>query len=253
MDKGTVQEKIDLGFKEGKKQIELGGTTLHLLPFGQSFKGISSQDEFVIYNDLYLKQPNFFTDQVLKRTGNINEVDASKAKVKEISKDIFEAFCSQNHFKKGTNSKLRYGLFLDDRLLIVAGFSKPKKAYQNDRKILKADLYRVVFRNTTVVTNGLTKLVNYFMNNYGVTELTASVSNEFENISDYLNTGFKIKKEYKPGFHWLFEETNERFSTGQLLKKGLIREESLERMVHPPKGYLPISDMGSKEMVLTQN
>lgn len=251
MNKKSLRQQIDSAFREGIHELNINKTEVFLLPYGKSLSREVDNSAVIIYEDLYIKHPGFFVHEILKNLDKLNKLDVSRTEVKELCKADFEAFCAGNHFKKGTNSKLMYGLYINDFLILVAGFSKPKTTYLNHKKVFKAELYRVVKENSIEVKGGLKKLIKTFVEKQQVTELEAFVSNEFEYTDDYLEAGFTVKEEYKPEYRWLFTETNERFSTGQLVKKGLLRREALEQMIHPPKGYLPIKDKGGKLLKLS--
>jgi len=250
MDAKSLIKSFQSAFSEGNKTLQVSGLTVKLLPFGQSFSGEINEDVVVVHEDLFRDNPSFFANYVLRKLGQVNSIDAEKTTIKEVSKLDFEDFCRSYHFKKGTNPKIRLGLFVGERLMLVAGFSKPKVYYQNDQKCFRAELYRVVSYPSLKIIGGVKKLVDFFVEEYMVSELSTFVANEFEELDGLLNAGMDVEENFDPVFEWLHIESNDRFSTGQLLKKGLIRNESITEMVHPPKGYLPIRGVGGKRLLL---
>ena len=248
-----IQESIDQGYENGNRQIEVESANITLLPYGESLSKESKDNGVIIYKDLFDKKPLFFIHEVLSLLGGIETVSGSETDIKEIPRDVFDSFCNEYHFSRGTNSKIRYGLFYKDELVMVAGFSKPKKTYKNDEKIITAELYRVVKNYGVIVEKGLEKLIEFFIKEFDIKELRATIDNEFDEIKPFIDLKFKLKEEISPSFSWLHVETNERFSSGQLIKKNLLRKENLNQMVHPPKGYLPIQNMGHKEIRLVKD
>jgi len=247
-----VEETLIKSYDEGKRSVEIEGIKVTLLSYGTSLSRKKEEDEVIVYKDLFDKKPLFFTYQILSKLSKLTIIPEAETEIREVARDVFNKFCGDNHFNKGTNSKIRLGLFYKNDLIMVAGFSKPKATYKNDEKVFKAELYRAVKDYSINVENGLKKLVDFFVHQYSIVELISHVNNEFDLVEEHLKLGFEVIEEFEEHIFWLFTETNERFSSGQLLKKGLIRQEALHQMVHPPKGYLPIKDLGGKLLSLNK-
>ncbi len=246
----NIIENISESFDSGKNKIFLNEQLeLILLPFGQSQNEQKKNNQIIVYQDIFLKNQTFYKS-LLKSKLNLNEtLFARDAHIGTISKEIFNSFCHEYHYLKGANCKVRYGLFINNELVMVAGFSKPRKMFRQGNKFSSAELIRSATKYGITISGGLSKTISKFRSEYAPDDIVTYIDKDFFDGNSYLKLGFKLYKELPPITTWLNKTSGFRYTTDQLIKNKIIDRKDLERHNYTPKDHIPMINQGVLKLV----
>ncbi len=138
---------------------------------------------------------------------NINQtkIYARKTTIKEIDNKLYKEFLEQNHIQGYTNSKLKLGMFLDDKLISVLGLGK------NRFNQIENEIIRYCSLLNHQVIGGLSKFLAYIKNNYNFDNIISYIDLRYFDGSSYLNNGFKLESITKPNYYYFKKSGNERY------------------------------------------
>lgn len=202
----------------------------------------------VFENEWFLKK-EIVKSIILNKLGMSNKIYARKCEIREIDNKQYREFCEDNHLQGYGIAKIRLGLYHDDELIQLMSFSKSRYSskydYENIRTCTKINYH---------VVGGFSKLLKYFINNYGKS-IISYVDLRYFNGKGYINNGFDIKDVSKPNYFYFKEGNIELESRIKYQKHKLkdileIFDENMseyENMLY--NGYLRIFDVGN--LILT--
>jgi hypothetical protein len=151
----------------------------------------------------YFKNVLGFSTPIYARKCSVEKIEAREAKV----------FIEQNHLMgAGLTCNNYIGLRYNNNLVACAGF----------RKVFsKKELYRAAYKEGYRVIGGLSKIIKYYVNNYGSSEIIISYVDldKFEGVS-YYKSGFKKDKESLSMF---YARRNEIISRHKVKKNILLK------------------------------
>jgi hypothetical protein len=246
--------QIDLGFIEKRQKISVNDSlTLVLLPLGSSFLGERQATHILVYQDLWITNQAFYIGLLSSRLGLSQRIHARSTKVIELDKTAFNTFCDQHHYLKTTNCKIRLGLYLEDELVMVAGFSKPRLMYREGQKFQSAEWIRASTKTGYTVVGGMTKLFRHFETTHQPDDVVTYIDYDYFGGAAYQKMGFYLYKDLVSTCNWLQLDTLVRFSTDQLLKNKVLSLTDQNLLGYVPKGYAPIHNLGTMKWVWERN
>jgi hypothetical protein len=179
-------------------------------------------------------------------TGEVEKVQARKCTVKEIDEILFSLFCEENHLQGAAVCKIKLGLFYNEELLGVMGFSKSRY----DPKY-KWELVRNCFKLSYNVIGGSSKLLSYFEKNYHPQSVISYCDRRWFTGVGYQKMGFKLLRKSPPSYQYFlkdYENTmypRQNFMKTKLAKKLPIFDENLTEWENMQlNGYNRIWDCG---------
>lgn len=198
--------------------------------------------------------------QIKHKLGLSNRVYARKTTVGVPSTKEYTDFENDNHLQGHANSSIQYALYLDNEIVALATFSKPRFSKEADY-----ELVRYVTKKGTTVVGGLSKLLSHLRKEVGtkITLLTYA-NNDFaysNNKSIYSRLGFTYQRTTEPGYSWVEKYRGTIVSRYMTQPKKLLkkypddfrkdnpRETENEFMYR--KGYVKIWDAGNDVYLLT--
>ena len=129
---------------------------------------------------------NFIRD--ILNTSKI-KIFARKCKIQEISTEIYQKFCNENHLQGECGARVKLGLFYKEKLVQIMSFglSRFNKNYEYE-------LIRECSKYNYMIIGGVEKLWKFFLNTYNPQSIISYCDfNKFSGKS-YEKLGFKLQK-----------------------------------------------------------
>ena len=197
------------------------------------------EDEWVYKNDI-----------VSSRIKNIlgcydHIIYARKCYVKEIESSVSSEFIDINHIQGRCSDKIRLGLFLNDELISVMTFGKPRF-----NKKYEWELLRFCNKLNYHVIGGAGKLLKYFERNYHPKSLISYADRRWSKGNLYEKLGFDFVGVSVPSYSYI--KHNRRFSRMEFQKHKLKMildkfDENLSEVENMKNnGYYRIWDCGNR-------
>jgi len=209
------------------------------------------EDEWVSKNKILKSK----IKHILGLNTNKESIYARKCTIKEIDSTIKNEFLDKYHIQGKDISKIKLGLFYNEKLVSVITFSKPRICMSSkNRNMNNYELSRFATKRKYNVVGGFSKLLSYFKKNY-----------EFDNIITYADlryssfegnlyevNGFKLSHQSKPNY-WYFYKNNSlvkfhrfNFRKGNLKKlfPEIYDDNLTEHEIMLKSKYLRIYDCG---------
>jgi len=169
-----------------------------------------------VWEDDWLNKNKIIKSIIKNRLGLIqNKIWARKCKIREnMDKDEVNLFFNENHIQGSTKYKISIGLYYDNRLVSCMLFNKPKK-----------DLELVRFSNIidNIVVGSASKLFNYYIKKYNVSNVVSFADRSIFNGNLYKELGFKFQYRTIPNYWWVINNCRKHrfnFNKKKLISKG---------------------------------
>jgi hypothetical protein len=110
-----------------------------------------------------------------------------------------------NHLQGYTNSSIKIGLFLNNELVSVGAFSKPRNFISGKKSKYDLELIRFATKKDLVIVGGLSRIISYVKKNYKFTNLVSYADCDWTsfNSGTYTNAGFKYSHKTDSGYWWV--------------------------------------------------
>ncbi len=176
---------------------------------------------------------------IKSKLGVTNKIYARKCKIEEIQVSLKNQFLNQNHIQGEDKSKIKLGLFYDNKLVAVMTFCKSRF-----NKNFEWELSRFSCLGEFTVVGGFSKLLKYFtLNNKG-----SIVSYADRRISDgnvYIKNGFELIHINKPSYFYVDKNCLERHNRMKFQKQNIGAYNCSEYEKAREIGFEKIWDCGS--------
>lgn len=145
-------------------------------------------------NSFYNKKiKNILTN--IFRPDLLTKIYARKTIIKEIDYTTYVKFLNDYHFKNAKSSKYRFGLYYNNELIEVMGFSEHKRyQYELDRGCINPKY---------IIVGGSQKLFKYFINKYNPNTILTFSDNDLFTGNTYLRMGFEFVGYTKGSLFWI--------------------------------------------------
>jgi len=157
------------------------------------------EDEWLFKNDVIKKRI-----KSILRTDSTNKIFARNCIVKEINTNDYKQFVENNHLQGFTSSKIKLGLFHNDKLISVMSFGFFRKFMGN--KDVKEHEYELIrYCSNTIVIGGAKKLLNHFIKQYSPKKIISYADRRwsFYKHNLYEKLGFKFSKKTTPNYFYV--------------------------------------------------
>jgi very-short-patch-repair endonuclease len=245
-------KELDIYIPSKKLAIEINGVYWHQDNDGNKKnyhlnKTLACEKESIrllhITDKEMIFKPKLVENLILSSLGMNTMIYARKCSIKEISAKEFGEFVNENHFQGRINSSMRYGLFYDDDLLSVMGFSKSRfnKKYQYE---ITRFCNKVGFN----VVGGASRLFSRFVKDVKPNSVISYCDRRLFTGKMYESIGMKFSHCTPPSYVWVHNNKDVTLSRYQTQKHLLnncpeyISEESYMK----ENGYMRIYDSGQK-------
>ena len=186
----------------------------------------------------------------LKSALNINgRVYARKTKLSLISASEYKRFTTQHHLQGYASTSICYGLYYNDQLVAVMGFSNSR--YHD------AEFELIRYCSIDNVVGGASKLFSAFVKDYSPTTIVSYANRCWSNGNLYRKLGFNdITKNQRNVSYW-YIRGRKRFHRSTFTKKRLVElgnDPSLtEFEIMDQLGYLRVYDCGNYKFLWTNS
>lgn len=175
---------------------------------------------YQFFEDEVAFKPRVVKIAILHKCGLFNgkRVYARKCSVDKVDSLNFSNFLEDNHIQGSANCKYRYGLYQNNELVAVMGFSVGKRNLKEGQ----VDLVR--FCTKEQVVGGFSKLLKAFLKDYGTCEVVSYSDLRVSNGNLYDANGFEFVKQVKPSYYYVdtrraeFRYRKEKFQKKQMEK-----------------------------------
>lgn len=243
-------KEIDIYLPDFKIGIEFNGNYWHsdinkTKLYHQQKSLLAKQNNIFLYH-IFEYEWNLNKDKILNHLSNIlnlshRRIYARQCKIVEIDNKICSKFLDKYHMQGSDSSSIKLGLFLNDELLMVMTFCKPR--FNNK---YEWELSRLCTISGVNVLGGSSKLFAYFIRKYNPQNII-SYSNYSKNTGKvYLILGFSHIELSVPNYVWC--DGYNILSRYQTQKHKLISEGyngNTETEIMNNRGYYKIYDCGN--------
>jgi hypothetical protein len=155
-----------------------------------------------IFEDEWLyKRP--IVESIIKNKLNLinNKIFARNCQIKEVSSKESKIFLEKNHIQGNVNSKVKIGLYHEEKLVSLMTFSKGRVIMGG--KDSEWELTRFCNQIDTVVVGGANKLFNFFIKTYNPSKIISYSDIRLFNGDLYNKLGFIEKGISKPNYWYV--------------------------------------------------
>jgi len=196
---------------------------------------------------------DIFKSIVLGKCGLNKTIYARKCELKEINSTEYQTFLTSNHIKGKIASKVKIGLFFENELVMVSGFSKPRftKKYQ-------WELIRMCSKKGFTIVGGPSKMFKYFINQYRPEAVISYCDKRFFNGAVYEKIGMKKMSSQQPNYVWVGNkdgsiDVKSRYSSQKHKISNDENKHLTEDQIMKMNGYMKIFDCGQDVFVWKSN
>jgi len=199
-----------------------------------------------IFEDEWNEKHDIIKNTLLYKFGldQREKVFARKCKIGMIDTETYRRFLERNHILGLTNSSIRFGLFYNETLIGVMGFSKSTQQKASDY-----DFILERYATSVNAVGGFTKLLSWFCSNYEWETIETFADKRWSDGSLYEKAGFHHKKNISPDYSYVkgdqrISKRNFRSTTGLPDLPGWEQGIRDEKILTQMNGYYRIYDCG---------
>jgi hypothetical protein len=250
---GTKTE-IDIYILEYRLGIEFNGIYWHNELFKSKNyhleKTINCKNNDIelihIFEDEWIYKKEIVKSIILNRVGkNNNVIYARKCTIKEITSKESKEFLEQNHIQGNTNSKIKIGLFFNEKLVSVMTFSKGRIIMGGKNDEWELNRYSSIINHSVV--GGSSKLLKYFVKKYKPNKIISYSDIRIFNGGMYEKIGFKKISISKPNYWYVINDIRKHrfnYTKNKLVKSGYNKDKT-EKEIMFNRGIYRIYDCGN--------
>ncbi|UKT65308.1 hypothetical protein [Pedobacter mucosus] len=164
-----------------------------------------------LWEDVWQSKPTQVLARIKSLMGLNIRIHGRKTIVKKLDKQIADSFLSENHIQGAVNSRHKFGLYLNEKLMAVATFSALRKMRHSDN-YKSAELIRFAVKAGYSINGGLSKLISSFQKTYQPNDLMTYADRDWSAGEAYLKLGFENTDVLEPKFFDIDEDYNRKLS-----------------------------------------
>ncbi len=249
---------MDILVPEKNIAFEFNGTYWHCEKNGKDkyyhFNKTKECDEnsiklIQIFSQYWNEKPSIIKSRI-KQIFNLtdNSIYARKCKIEEIDTDSAKIFLEKNHLDGYSVSKIKMGLFYNEKLVSVMTFGKNRFEKSGWELIRFANLI-----NYNIV-GGASKLFKNFLKKYKISKITSFSDNTWGYTTFYEKLGFKLISKGTPGYYYVnLLNPSEIIPRMQVQKHKLVRmgydSNLTEIEIMESRGFSRVWDCGHSKWV----
>lgn len=176
-----------------------------------------------------------------------NKIGARNTDIKYISNDEYQNFLKENHLQGPAISKVRLGLFNDNKLVQILGLSANRNILNNSNIKNEWELIRMCSLKNTSIIGGANKLLKKFILDYHPSKITSYADRDWSDGKVYEKLGFLFKKFTPIGYFYV--KSKIKYNRIQFQKHKLIKEGAdptkTEYEIMTENGYYRIWNTGN--------
>jgi len=248
--------ELDVYLPELRTAIELNGDRFHSDLYKPKRYHLNKTEEcnnlginliHIWLTDWYKKR-DIVKSILLHKLGKTpNKIFARKTKVGVLSNKVYQRFLEENHLQGPSISKLRLGLWNDDKLVQVMGFSSIRKILRNINGQNEWELIRMCSLKDFHIVGGADKLLKYFIKVYQPKKIISYANRDWSDGGIYEKLGFTFKQFTPPGYFYVKSKTRYnriQFQKHKLVKSGASADKT-EYEIMTENGFYRIWNTGN--------
>lgn len=201
-----------------------------------------------IWEDDWVYKNEIVKSIILNRIGkNKRLIYSRKCIISLVSLTESEKFLEENHILGNCKSNIKIGLYHGNELVSFICFTKRGKDYELSRFCNKI--------NTTVI-GSLSKMLNYFKNNYDFISIISYSDNSMFDGKTYQKVGFEFVDQTPINYKWVISKKRlhkSNFRKSRLVKSGHDINKSESDIMIEDVGAFKVWDCGLKKWILKNN
>lgn len=255
-------KELDIYIPDKNIAIECNGVYWHSLKeHDYHYKKWKTCEEkgiqlLTIWEDWISLKPEIIKSLVLSKLGIYKErYGARECDIREVPVSEARDFLIKNHIQGVCNSKIKLGLYKNDRLLCLMTFGKARNAIMSNKNEKGWELLRFCTERGVQVIGGATKLLDYFIEQNHPDKIITFASHDISNGKLYENLKFQKGHESISSYWYINKNTLQRFHRSSFTKKNLVKQgydpSLTEEQIMMSTDYLKIYDSGLTKYVLS--
>jgi hypothetical protein len=212
-----------------------------------------------IFEDEIIQKPEIVESKIMASIGKSPMViPGRKTEVRDISNEDVSNFLNENHIQGSISSKIKIGLYYNDKLVFVSTFGKPRM----DKDKNSYELYRSCSIINTSVIGGFGKCLKFFIKEYNPSRIISYADIRWSGIdidnNIYKKNNFDFVSKTPPNYWYVYKKNYQnRLHRYQFRKNVLVKEgfdiNKTESEIMFENGYDKIWDCGSLKFELKLN
>ena len=249
-DRTLIGKEIDIYLPDFKIGIEFNGLYYHSDKFKEKTYHIDKSNRckevgielMHIWEDDWVYRKEIVKSIILNKLNlNTDKIYARKCKVRVINSKISKEFLNNNHIQGSTTSSIQLGLYFDDYLVSVMTFGNRRINSKNSFELIR--FCNII--NTNII-GAASKLFNYLLNTYNVTDIVSYSDISLFSGDLYEKLGFENNGKTSLNYYWTdLKNKYHRFNFNKkkLIKMGYDRDLT-EEQIMKNIGYYKIWSCG---------
>jgi hypothetical protein len=205
-----------------------------------------------IYEDDWLYKRDIIESRILNLLGQSQRIYARKCELKEIyDNKVIRNFLENNHIQGFVGSKVKLGLFYEDKLVSLMTLGKKRKAMNSSSQEGEYELLRFCNQKGLNVVGGASKLFKYFIRNYQPMEVISYADRSWSQGHLYEKLGFKYISKTPVNYYYVIDGVRKHrfnYRKDKLVKEGFDPSKN-EHEIMLERGLYRIYDSGSLKYV----
>ena len=157
--------------------------------------------------------------KVIGLLGKEESIGARKCSVREVGRNDAIKFISEHHLQGYARDSVRIGLYLDDELVSVMTFGKPRYNKNYEWEIIR-------YCSSKNVIGGAQRLFSHFVKMHNPSSIITYCDKSKFSGGTYERLGFSLLRSGRPSRHWYNMRTKEHYTDN------LIRQQGFSRVVN---------------------
>ena len=164
-----------------------------------------------IFEDEWLNKKPIICSMIRNLLGKTpNKYYARKCHVKEVPTKVTREFFNTNHVQGYVNSTVNLGLYVNDDLVSLMTFGKPRlNMGRKTREEGTWELVRFANKVNTSVIGGASKLFKYFLKNYNPNVIISYSDKRWSEGKMYKILGFEFSHSSEPNYYYIIGKHRE--------------------------------------------
>ncbi|MFW5847649.1 MAG: hypothetical protein ACOCVF_01855 [bacterium] len=202
---------------------------------------------FQIYEDEWIFKKNIILSMLQHQLGQTpNKIYGRKCEIRETSNQESKVFLNNNHIQGNTKSKIKIGLYYNDKLVSLMTFEKTRNSISKTENSYTLNRFCNII-NTSVIGSA-NKLLSFFIKKYLPNEIITFADRRYSMGNLYETLGFTPLKIIDESYYVFNKHENIRYHRFNFRKSKLIElggdPNKSESEILQDLNYLKIYDAG---------
>ena len=201
-----------------------------------------------IYEDDWTYKQDIIKSRVLNLLGKSEKIMARKCEIREITDNkLIREFLEQNHLQGFVGSKIKIGLFYENKLVSLMTFGSQRNAMGQKSTEGTYEMLRFCNKLNINVVGGASRLFKYFIDKYKPLEVISYADRSWSSGDLYEKLGFNFVGKTSQNYYYIVDGIRKyrfNFRKDKLVKEGADPSKT-EHEIMLERGVYRIYDSGS--------